>query len=456
MKTICFFVFALLSTQSFSQYNITIGSTDVEVDTVFYGLDIPWEITYGPDGFIWTTERYGVVSRIDPVAKTKTVILDISATVFQDGESGLLGMTLHPDFANTPEVFLAYTYGNFGNSQERIVKYTYNGSTLINETILLDNIPANTTHIGCRLMILPDNTLLITTGDAQNLALPQDVNSLAGKVLRINLDGTIPANNPIPGNPMYSFGHRNAQGLAEHPNGMLYISEHGAFTDDEFQYLEVNRNYGWPNVEGFCDTGSEPAFCSANNVLEPLVAWTPTIAPSDLVYYSNPPFPEFHDRMLMTVLKDKRIIAMQLSTDGLSVTDEDHYLINQFGRLRDICIGPNNEIYLATNGESWTNTNPNTHSIMVLRPLSNVGLPEADKGFMRIHPNPAEDIIHLEISSEYLNGELTLTDSFGKVIYSRAISALASDISTAKLAHGLYFLKISNETSGRMMRVLVK
>jgi len=308
-----------------AQSSITIGSTTLGVQTLISNLDIPWEIIYGPDDKIWTTERKGIVSRIDPNTGAKDVILDLTSQVYQTAESGMLGMALHPDFTNTPEVFLAYTYSGFAGVSERIVKYTYDGNNLINEVILLDGIQGNTTHIGCRLFILPDMTMLASTGDAQNPPNAQDLQSLSGKILRMNLDGSIPSDNPNPNSYVYSFGHRNAQGIAVGPLGKMYLSEHGASTDDEFQLLEINRNYGWPSVEGFCDLSGEITFCTANNVKEPLTVWTPTIAPSDIFFYDNPGFPEFHNRMLLTVLKDKKIIAIELSADGEAYIGEDHY-----------------------------------------------------------------------------------------------------------------------------------
>jgi len=448
---ICFFSF-----QTFSQSNITVGTTTVEVDTIYTGLDIPWEIIYGPDGFIWTTERKGIISRIDPVAKTKTVILNIVSSVYQNSESGLLGMALHPDFANTPEVFLAYTYGSFSNIQEKVVKYTYNGTSLVNEVILIDNIVGNTTHNGSRIAILPDNTLLFSTGDAQNQALPQDVNEVNGKVLRINLDGTIPADNPFAGNPVYTTGHRNVQGILQHPNGKIYVSEHGASTDDEFQLLEVGRNYGWPNVEGFCDPGGEETFCNANNVMEPLVAWTPTNAPSDMVFYENPLFPEFDGRVLMSVLKDKRIIAMQLNATGTAVVDEDHYLINQFGRLRDICVGSALEIYLATNGASWSNTNPNTHSIIVLRALDNASVGQLNQHLVQVYPNPIQENVTIEITENLLGAAITICDLSGRIVLESILSELNLTLNTGNLPKGIYELKITTKEGEFISRKLVK
>ncbi len=445
-----------LAIQSQSQTNINIGSTTVEVETIYTGLDIPWEIIYGPDGYIWTTERKGIVSRIDPVAQTKTVILNIVSSVYQNSESGMLGMALHPNFAANPEVFVAYTYGTFSNLKEKLVKYTYNGTSLVNPVVILDNIIGNTTHNGSRLLILPDNTLLFSTGDAQNQLFPQDITELNGKLLRINLDGTIPADNPIAGNPVYSFGHRNVQGLLLHPNGKIYMSEHGASTDDEFQIAESGRNFGWPNVEGFCNTSNEQSFCTANNVKEPLLAWTPTIAPSDLVYYENAAFPEFNNKVLMTVLKDKKLIAMQLDATGNSVLSQTHYLTNLYGRLRDICVGAQKEIYLATNGASWSNTNPNTHSIIVLRPPNDLGIDDQFKAAISVYPNPIGNEFTINFTDNVLGNQFCLTDLTGRTIFSSLITEKVVRFNSTELKNGIYVLRVTMKNGTELTKKLIK
>jgi glucose/arabinose dehydrogenase len=180
-----------------------------------------------------------------------------------------------------------------GNIKERIVRYEYSDGQLTDEFILLDNIQGNTTHDGCRMIILPDQTLLFSTGDAQNQPAAQNLEHLSGKFLRLHLDGSIPDDNPFPANPVYSLGHRNAQGLYLASNGIIYSSEHGPSTDDELNIIEPGRNYGWPDVHGFCDLPAEITFCDENNVKEPLEAWTPTIATSDIVYYDHDAIPEW-------------------------------------------------------------------------------------------------------------------------------------------------------------------
>ena len=217
--------------------------------------------------------------------------------------------------------------------------------------------------------------------------------------------------------------------------------------------MEIGRNYGWPNVEGFCDPGGEQTFCTSNNVKEPILVWTPTIAPSDMIYYNNSLFPEFDGRVLMSVLKDKRIIAMKLSADGLNVINEDHYLINQFGRLRDICVGPNKEIYLATNGSSWSNTNPNTHTIIVLKPLENVGVSTAFMEDFKIYPNPIDGDFTVEMSINEIGALMEMKDMSGRVLYQSVVAESTELIDTSMLSKGVYSLTFTkgNESITKMI-----
>jgi len=452
-------LFCILFASSFfchSQSMMMVGNTQVNVDTVITGLDIPWEIIYGPDNHIWTTERKGIVSRINPITGVKSVILNLSSSIFQQSESGLLGMALHPNFPNTAEVFLAYTYGSFNTIRERFVKYTFNGSALINPVTLIEDIIGNTTHIGARFQFLPDSTILVSTGDAQNTSLPQNMSSLSGKILRMNTDGSIPTDNPNPTSYIYSYGHRNVQGIFRAPNGQIYLSEHGASSDDEFQLLEPARNYGWPSVEGFCDLSGEQTFCSVNNVKEPLTVWTPTIAPSDMLWYENPDFPELDGKMLLTVLKDKKLIAIELSPDGTQYISQTHYLTNQFGRLRDICVGPDKEIYLATNGASWSNTNPNTHSIIRLKVSNSAAIHETTAKKAFVYPNPADEFLNVRVEADFLNAMAVFTDFTGRVIKSFTIEALNKSIPISELLKGTYILKLINQEGTEIAITFVK
>ena len=259
-----------------------VGASTVTASALASNLNTVWELVWGPDNFIWMTERAGRVSRVNPANGQVLPLLTIP-DVTENNESGLLGLAVVPQAGNADYwVFVVYNYTDQSVLKEKLVRYTYANGTLGSPQVLLGNIVATTTHSGSRLLVLPDNTLLMTTGDAQQQPQAQDRTSLNGKILRLNLDGTIPANNPVAGSPVFTLGHRNPQGLVRLPDGRLYSSEHGPNNDDEINKIEAGRNYGWPTVEGYCNLPAEATFCTANNVREPLITWTPTIAPAGL------------------------------------------------------------------------------------------------------------------------------------------------------------------------------
>jgi aldose sugar dehydrogenase len=342
---------AFLSSGKCSSDNSQLFPPAVKTRVLAENLRYPWEILWGPDDMIWMTERDGKVSRVNPTTGQVQLLLDI-AEVRSSGEGGLLGMVLHPQFQSNPFVYLAYDYDQPGAGyREKVVRYEYNGQTLINSTILLDNISAAGIHNGCRLLITPDLKLFITTGDASNQSLPQNNNALNGKTIRINLDGSIPSDNPFPNNAAWSTGHRNAQGLV-FANNLLYSSEHGASSDDEINIIEKGRNYGWPNVEGLCNESGERTFCNTNNVKEPIYTWTPTEAVCGLDYYDKDAIPQWKNSLLLCTLKGSKLIQLKLSADKKSITSGAEFLDGSFGRLRDICVSPDGKVYICTSNGS--------------------------------------------------------------------------------------------------------
>ena len=315
-------------------------------------LNFPWEILWGPDDFIWFTEREGRVKRINPETGEVIDVATISEVASTTDFNGLLGMALHPQFETTPQVFLVYNYFDAeGDYMEKVVRYIYDGTTLISPVTLIDGIigkiGGDFIHNGSRLLIGADMKLYVTTGDANlRFELPQNTASLNGKVLRVNLDGTIPADNPF-GNAVWSVGHRNAQGLV-FANGKLYSSEHGETTNDEINIIEGAGNYGWPFVEGFCDLPDEQVFCTANNVKEPIITWTPTIAPSGTDFYDHNLIPQWKRSLLVTTLKNRRLMELKLDDAGTAVNNVHEWFVNEFGRLRDIAISPGGKVYICT------------------------------------------------------------------------------------------------------------
>jgi len=319
---------------------------EIKTEVLTQSLIYPWELVYGPDSYIWFTERGGKISRLNPkngVIALVHTIPDVTST----GEGGLLGMVLHPEFNANPYLYVIYDYRSGANYRAKVVRFTFNNGVLIDPLVLLDQIPASSNHDGSRLLITPDQKLLISTGDANTPSSAQDKNSLSGKILRLNLDGTIPEDNPVPANPLWSFGHRNPQGLV-FANNKLYSSEHGPDNDDEINLIVKGKNYGWPNIEGFCNTATEQAFCALNDVAEPLMAWTPTIAPSGLTYYNSDYLPQWKNSLLMVTLKGTKLVQLKLDETGDKVAESKDFFLNEFGRLRAICQSPEGKIYLAT------------------------------------------------------------------------------------------------------------
>jgi aldose sugar dehydrogenase len=249
---------------------------DFTVTTVATKLTTPWDLVWGPDSLIWVSERGGRISRLNPATGQLTIAGALE--VRQSGEGGLMGIAFHPDFAHEPYVFAMHTYaGPGGATMNRLVRMRWDGRELGAPSVLLDGIPGGGIHNGSRIAVGPDKMLYVSTGDAGSGDRAQDRGSLGGKILRLTPDGHAATGNPF-GDVVWSYGHRNPQGLVFHPTtGVLYETEHGPNDNDEINIIRRGANYGWPNVHGRCDDDNfgEQAFCARNNVVEPLTTWTP-------------------------------------------------------------------------------------------------------------------------------------------------------------------------------------
>jgi glucose/arabinose dehydrogenase len=437
-----------------SQDTWQVGNTTLTERDVATGIMIPWEILWGPDDHIWATERRGKVLRIEPESGNIQVILDHDATVYGNGngEPGMLGMTLHPDFENTPLVYIVYNYGTGFNIKERLVSYEWNGTILENEVILLNEIPAGGIHSGSRIIFTPDGKILMTTGDTGDGGVSsQNINALAGKVLRINPDGSIPADNPDPASYVYSWGHRNAQGLCLGPNGLIYSSEHGQSTNDEFNIIEAGRNYGWPEVEGLCDTPGEQTFCDDNNVREPLKTWSPCIAVNGIEFYNHPAIPEWQNSVLMAVLgglgaQFERLSVLHMSEDGTAIESEDQYFSAFNQRVRDVCVNPHNgAVYLALNGVQYPGVGPNIIKEFRNLDFSTESINEsAVIQKIELWPNPADSEINLQFSESFIGHSFKIISFQGQEVLSDLVENQNFRINISELATGTYYIKASS------------
>lgn len=331
-----------------------LGNTHVGIQVVANHLDVPWQLVWGPDNHVWFTEQGGKVSRLNPETGEITRLLTIDG-VLRDRTSGLLGMAVHPDLKKQPYVFLNYSGVKEDKSRfSRVVRYTYQTDTLVDSLVILE-YPGWNGHFGARVEIAPDGKLMIATGDGAQFENAQNIASPNGKILRYNIDGSIPGDNPFPGSAVWAWGLRNPQGLV-YADGKLYNSDHGDAVEDEVNLIRKGDNYGWPHVEGFVNTEKEAQFVLDSTVVPPLRSWTPTIAPAGMAYYSSDKLPELKGRLLLTTLKGNSLRALELNASGDSIVADVNYFQQVFGRLRSVCVSPDGDVYLSTSNRDW---NPN-------------------------------------------------------------------------------------------------
>jgi glucose/arabinose dehydrogenase len=326
------------------------------VDTVFTGVEVPWAMAFAPDGRLFVTERVGRVLVINlTTGAFETTLIE---GVLADGESGLLGLALDPDFAQNHFVYVYYSARTGTNTGvNRIVRLREVNSRLAESVVLLDNIPEGSIHDGGRLKFGPDGLLYATTGDAATQGLAQDLSSLAGKILRINRDGTTPAGNRF-SNPIYSYGHRNPQGIDWHPaNGALWASEHGNVGNDEINAIQPGLNFGWPRIEG-SDTfpGMET----------PVTSFSPSIAPSGATFYRGSRIPQFTNNLFVATLRGTHLLRLTVDATSHRVTAQERLLNGTFGRLRDAIMGPDGNLYVSTNNRDGRGT-PSSGDDRILR-----------------------------------------------------------------------------------------
>ncbi|MBI2906542.1 MAG: PQQ-dependent sugar dehydrogenase [Chloroflexi bacterium] len=326
----------------------TVGPPTLGIDVLVTGLEAPWAIDFAPDGRIFLTERPGRIR----VVKDGQLQPDpwMTFDVARVSEAGLLGIALDPGFAENRFVYAAYTYrATDGRLQNRLVRLREDPATGTGtlDRVLLDGIAGSGIHDGGRVKFGPDGKLYWTMGDAANQALPQDLAFLNGKVLRLNPDGGIPADNPFPDSPVYSYGHRNPQGLAWQPaTGRLYATEHGPSARDEVNYIEPGQNYGWPVI-----TGDETRAGMASPIIN---SGSETWAPSGATFATKGPWA---GSFLYTGLRGQALFRLTVDpADPRKVLAFERLLSGQYGRLRDVLEGPDGALYVLTNNRDGRGT----------------------------------------------------------------------------------------------------
>jgi len=295
------------------------------VSVVADNLSVPWALAFLPDNRLLVTERNGAIKLID--GETISTIKKIN--VRQDGESGLHGIAVDPEFASNNYIYVYYTYQvNGQNTVNRVSRFRFFDDILTDETILVDNIPGGRIHDGGRIKFGPDGYLYITTGDAAKPSLSQDTTSLAGKILRVDRNGTFAPDNPF-GSAVYSYGHRNPQGIAWDSKNQLFETEHGSSAADEFNKIERGGNYGWPVITGD-QTGT--------NMIAPLLqSGSKTWAPAGLAYVNG--------KFYFGGLRGSALFEAEQVNGKFKLTE---HFKGEFGRIREVIIGRDNMLYITT------------------------------------------------------------------------------------------------------------
>lgn len=312
-----------------SNESLNLTKTDVQkIEIIAQNLEVPWAIAHFANGSMLVTERAGRVRLIDQAGRLDAdPILQIN--VRQLAESGLHGVAIHPSFSSKPYVYFYYTYSAEGdNTENRVVRYKFDDKKFSDEKIIVDAIPGARFHDGGRLTFGPDKFLYITTGDALNPSLAQDTNSKAGKILRVADDGQIPGDNPFQ-NEVYSYGHRNPQGITWDSEGRLWETEHGNNATDEVNLIEKGKNYGWPDVRG-----NETKDGMQNPVIQSgQITW----APAGLAYLNG--------SLFFGGLRGQTLFEAKIEGDKLAL--KEHFK-GELGRIRAVVTGPDNFLYIST------------------------------------------------------------------------------------------------------------
>lgn len=336
------------STPATSQARIP-AAPAFETTVIAEGLTAPWGVAFLPDGQALVTERSGAVRLIGvdlKMAAEPVLTVPVKAWV----KMGLLGIAIDPAFAANGHVYLAENYGDAGHDRDsvslmRVVRYVWRGGRLVEPKILIDEIPAYLNHTGGRLAFGPDGKLYVTTGDADRPPLSQDLTSLAGKILRINPDGSTPSDNPFVGRgdaqgAIWTFGHRNPQVLAFEPgSGRLYAPEHGPNGGDEINLIERQSDYGWPAISH--DR-------TWTGMVSPLTEFTPSIGPSAATFYQGTMFPSLRGDLLVACLRGESVLRVRLDESGKRVLSVERLLHRKFCRLREVVVAPDGAIWITT------------------------------------------------------------------------------------------------------------
>jgi glucose/arabinose dehydrogenase len=339
---------------------ITTRQIPYEIEVIAENLRVPWAIDISDEGKLYFTERPGTIRIIEEGKLNPQPLITFGAPFVSQGECGLMGIALDPDYSQNHFMYVMHSYGEGNIIYNRVVRLIENNNRASIDKILIEKIPGGRIHNGGRIKIGPDQKLYITTGDSGNSALAQDPTSTGGKILRIELDGRMPEDNPIKNSPVYSLGHRDPQGLAWNSKNVLYESEHGQSAHDEINIIKPGTNYGWPLVQGDEDT-------TEVMIQKPLIhSGDVTWAPSGIAFAAQG---SWQGKLLVANLRGQQLLVISLNGNGTVVKSVESWFKNEYGRLREVIQGKDGSIYFTTsNRDGRGNPNMNDDRIIKLTP----------------------------------------------------------------------------------------
>lgn len=327
------------------------------LETLAEGLNFPWSVDFLPNGDLLVAELEGTLKRISKDGSSSNSVSAVP-TVYRASQGGLFDVLLDKDFATNSTLYLSYAEGDSEENGTTVARATLTGNALTDVEIIFTASPRKYAplHYGGRMAFTSDDLLLITTGDGFDFREhAQDLNSHLGKTIRINKDGSPAQGNPFPEAPkVWTYGHRNPQGLAIALDGTVYLNEHGPKGGDELNVITKANNYGWPAITYGMDYNG--AYVSPlteyPGMQQPQHVWTPSIGPSGMAFYEGNKFPKWQNSLFVGALVDKEV--RRLTVENQQVTAEETVFAELDARIRDIRVGPDGLLYIVTDGDPGT------------------------------------------------------------------------------------------------------